>query len=98
MKLLTARRTGGDFRYVVHLDETRTIEQDGATVPDPAFVLDRTWGAGSRRPGETVSAYTARLTAFEAQARAEMRALCLQAVAMSAPDAGTPLAGEGADL
>lgn len=104
MKLLTARRSGTNFRYRVHLDETKTIEQDGVTVPDPAYTLDQTYGAGPRMGGETVPAYTARLTAFETTARREMKALCVEALAamqtraQKPSEIGVALAGEGAAL
>ena len=96
MKLLTARRVGTNFRYRVHLDETK-LGPDGA--PDPAYVVENTWGANPRRSSETGPQFTARLTAFEANARAEMRLLCVARLAALQPgDAGTALAGEGATL
>lgn len=110
MKLLTARRIGSDFRYVVHLDETKWVtipdpdnEGQTKTVPDPAWVLDRTYGAGPRLAGETATRYRDRLTAFEAAARVEMRALSAEALAAaqareSGTEAGTALEGEGAAL
>jgi hypothetical protein len=103
MNLILARRNGGDFRYQVHLDETKTIpDPDDATktIPDPAYVLDRTYGAGGRAKNETAAQYTARLTAFESQHRAEMRVSCVEALAaLRAPKvSGTALTGEGQTL
>ena len=54
MKMLTARRIASDFRYVVWLDETRSVPDPAdatKTIPDPAWTLDRTWGAGPRLAG-----------------------------------------------
>ena len=96
MKLLTAERTGGDFRFRVHLDTSRTVEVDGAVQPDPEYVLDLTWGAGPRGQAETGPEYTARLTVFEASARREMRVLCVDRLAALSPTTGTPLSGVGA--
>ena len=106
MKMLTARRIASDFRYVVWLDETRSVPDPAdatKTIPDPAWTLDRTWGAGPRLAGETVTQYRDRIIAFEVQARAEMRALAVEALAATqaretGPAAGTALDGEGATL
>lgn len=92
MQLLSARRAGSTFRYRVHLDETKL---DAAGQPDPAFILENGWSTEPRGPSETVAAYTARLTVFEAMARREMRLLCQARLAILAPAADVSLAGEG---
>lgn len=105
MRLVAARRVGSDFQYRVHLDTTRVVpdqSDDTTTVPDPTWVLEHTFGAGPRGSGETAAQYAARLTAFEAGARNEMRLLAGAALAAAqareTPKAGVALSGEGTDI
>ena len=113
MRLMTSRRIGSDLRYIVHLDPSKTVPDpgwndpgDGSTrplAPDPEWVMDQTYGAGPRSGAETAPQFVARLTAFEASARREMRALCAERLAaMQARgkpgETGVALAGEGAAL
>lgn len=92
MQLLTARRSGPTFHYRVHLDATR-LSADGQ--PDSTWVLALSWSDRPRGLGETVAQFTARLIAFEAMARREMRLLCEARLATLSLAPGTGLPGEG---
>lgn len=92
MQLLSARRAGPSFHYRVHLDESK-VGSDGA--PDPAWVLALSWSDRPRGLGETAAQFAARLTAYEAMARREMRLLCQARLAELSPPIEAPLPGEG---
>ena len=92
MQLLSARRTGPTFSYRVHLDVTK-LGADGQ--PDSTWVLALSWSDLPRGLGETVAQFTARLTAFEAMARREMRLLCEARLATLSLAPGTALPGVG---
>lgn len=94
MKLLSASRNGGDLTYSVHLDDTKMDPANPAN-PDPAYVLTQTFGAGTQQNGETAPQFVARLTAFEAKARVEMKLLCVAQLARLQPAAPAALSGVG---
>lgn len=96
MQLLSARRVATTFSYSVHLDEAR-LTSEGA--PDPGWILSCCWSDRPRGAGESLAAFAARLTSYEAMARREMRLLCEDRLAaLSPPAAGQALPGEGMAL
>lgn len=44
MKILDITQTGSTLCVRVHLDTERTVERDGETLPDPAWVREYPWG------------------------------------------------------
>lgn len=85
MKMLTARRKGKTFRYVVHLDITKMLA-DGTT-PDPAWCLEQSW----QKPADGGS------TGWQAGVRADLHVLCDTRLAelIDAADPGVALPQEG---
>lgn len=102
MFLVTARRHPDRVRFVVHLDTDRTVvdADTGATIPDPEWVLEQVYpfGKGERRQaGETDTDYRARISAYMANIRADMRDRCRKRLSEleDLHDPGVALAGEG---
>ena len=99
MRLITARRFPRNVTFAVHLDTTMMDPLVPAN-PDPEWVLTQDYelGKGERRQqGETDAAYRARVTAYLANIRTDMRARCDVRLAelVDATDPGIALAGEG---
>lgn len=85
MKVLLARDTGTEFRFRVHLDDTK-VDANGE--PDPEWVEEFAWGK-EPPPGRTPTQYLADI-------QREMKMLCEQRLA--AKNQGAPLSMEGQTL
>jgi hypothetical protein len=91
MQLLRFRKQPNDsIRIVVHLDETKTLE-DGE--PDPAWVYDATWPP---KPANMTAQAYGDMVKREAKLLAQAQLAELNAA--DTDDQGTALAGEGATL
>ena len=103
MKVLVARwaPSGANtiaVRVQVHLDTTKTTtDAGGATIPDPAYVVEKTWQVPAQQPGETGPQLAARLQTWMAATKPEFKAECIAALA-SLTAAGSALSIEGQAL
>ncbi len=95
MQLLTARRAGRGFRFVVHLDTAKFLP-DGTT-PDPVWCYSAAWTAPAKAEGETTTAYNARLAAWAVGIRADLKEAAVARLAdlVEANDPGVALPQEG---
>jgi hypothetical protein len=84
------RRDDGTIRIIVHLDETKILE-DGQ--PDPEWVYDATWPA---KPASMTAQAYGDMVKREAKLLAQAELARLQVE--DTDDQGTALAGEGATL
>jgi hypothetical protein len=91
MQLLRFRkRDDGSIRIVVHLNETKTLDNGE---PDPAWVYDATWPP---KPANMTAQAYGDMVKREAKLLAQAELARLQVE--DTDDQGTALAGEGATL
>jgi hypothetical protein len=88
IKVIRAREMRDRFEFVLHLDDSKTVAEGSNTVPDPRWVLRRTW-AKNIVPGER--------NAYLQAIREELRNEAIERIAQLTDEEsdGTPLAIEG---
>lgn len=96
-QILTARAHIDRLAFVIHLDTTKTVPDpanQGATIPDPRWLLYRDWPIPADWAGRSAQARGTFLLAIKAELQA---AAAAQIATLTDQDSGgTPLAIEGA--